>query len=172
MHDTMANPDVSNNIKRGFLSLCLFILCHAQDSPWDSETGWIGRLRLKTNPLKCISIGIYLFEESKKIIHLIFLRFLNIFLVVFFFYLFFMNVRQTRSSQGCSTITSVTHWLINWFSDPLVQISSKHCQTQSGRVRELKFWENGYSKLCVTCHLLHNICFIIFFIKEKLIKKN
>ena len=37
-------------------------------------------------------------------------------------------------------------WLIDWMIDslthPLVQISSKHSQYQTGRARELKFWEN------------------------------
>ena len=41
--------------------------------------------------------------------------------------------------------TSVTH--------PLVQISSKHCQSQTGIVRKLKFWENVHPTLCVMCNL-------------------
>ena len=48
---------------------------------------------------------------------------------------------------------------------PLVQISSKHCQSQTGRDRELKFWENFHPTLgvrCqvsgVTCHLSSVTC--------------
>ena len=38
-----------------------------------------------------------------------------------------------------------------WVSNPLVQIYSKHCQYQTERARELKFWENVLPTLCVTC---------------------
>ena len=38
-------------------------------------------------------------------------------------------------------------------TDPLLQIYSKHFQSQAGRARELKFWEHIHSTLCVTCHL-------------------
>ena len=48
--------------------------------------------------------------------------------------------------------------LINWFIHPLVQISSKHCQSQTGRARELTFWENVHPKLCVMCHVSHVTC--------------
>ena len=76
-------------------------------------------------------------------------------------------------------------WLINSLSDLLVKISSKHSQSQTGRARELKFWENVHPTLCVmchvsdvgchvsrvtcnfslvTCHLSHvQICFLFFF---------
>ena len=43
-------------------------------------------------------------------------------------------------------------------SDPLVQISSKHCQSQTGRARELKFWENLHPTQCVLCHVSHVMC--------------
>ena len=42
--------------------------------------------------------------------------------------------------------------LINSLSDRLVQISSKHCQSQTGRARELKLWDSVHPTLCVTCH--------------------
>ena len=76
---------------------------------------------------------------------------------------------------------SLINSLIHSFTDALVQISSKHCQSQTGRARELKFWENGHPTQCVlchvsrvtchlsgvTCHLSHVIFFNIFFyIKE------
>ena len=36
-----------------------------------------------------------------------------------------------------------------WF----VKIYSKHCQSQTGRARELKFWENVHPTLCVMCYV-------------------
>ena len=54
--------------------------------------------------------------------------------------------------------------LIDSLSDPLVQISSKHCQSQTGRAWELKFWENVHPTcvMCqvshVTCHMWHVMC--------------
>ena len=44
-------------------------------------------------------------------------------------------------------------WLINSVTHPLVKISSKHSQSQTGRARVLKFWENVHPTLCVTCHV-------------------
>ena len=38
---------------------------------------------------------------------------------------------------------------------PLVQIFSKHCQSQTGRARELKCLENVHLTLCVMCHMSH-----------------
>ena len=35
-----------------------------------------------------------------------------------------------------------------------VQISSKHCQSQTRRARELKFKDNVHPTLCVMCHVL------------------
>ena len=60
-------------------------------------------------------------------------------------------------------------------SHPLVQISSEHCQSQTGRARELKFRENVHFTLCVSCllsgvtsHLSSVTCHMSFlFIKEK-----
>ena len=43
-------------------------------------------------------------------------------------------------------------------SDPLVKISSKHSQSQTGRAKELKFWENVHPKLCVLCHVSFVMC--------------
>ena len=78
--------------------------------------------------------------------------------------------------------------MINWLSDPLVQISSNHCQSQAGRARELKFWENVHPTLCVmchvshvachnsllrvTCHLSHDIFLFLFLIYKKIILRN
>ena len=50
--------------------------------------------------------------------------------------------------------------LNNWFIHPLVQISSKHCQSQTGRARELKFWENVHPTLCVMCHVSCVMCHV------------
>ena len=44
---------------------------------------------------------------------------------------------------------------------PKLQISSKHCQTQSGRARELKFWENVHPTLCVMCHVSCVTCYLL-----------
>ena len=54
---------------------------------------------------------------------------------------------------ACSTITSVINYLTHWVRDTLVQISSKHCQSQTGKARELTFWENVHPKQCVMCHV-------------------
>ena len=43
--------------------------------------------------------------------------------------------------------------LTDSLTDPLVQISSKHCQSQTRRARELKFVENVHPTLCVMCHV-------------------
>ena len=51
-------------------------------------------------------------------------------------------------------------WLINWFSDPLVQISSKHCQSKTWRARELKFGENVHPTLCVMCRVSRVMCHV------------
>ena len=48
--------------------------------------------------------------------------------------------------------------LIHWLSDPFVQISSKHCQSQTRRARELKFWEFIHLSPCVTYHMSHVRC--------------
>ena len=45
-------------------------------------------------------------------------------------------------------------------SDPIVQISSKHCHSQTGRDRELKFWENIDPTLCVMCHVSCVMCHV------------
>ena len=48
---------------------------------------------------------------------------------------------------------SIIDWLIEWLSDPLVKISSKHSQSQTGRARVLKFWENVHPTLYFMCHM-------------------
>ena len=45
-------------------------------------------------------------------------------------------------------------------TDPLVQISSKHCQSQTGRARELKLWENVHLALCVMHHVSRVTCHV------------
>ena len=42
--------------------------------------------------------------------------------------------------------------------DPLVKISSYHCQFQTGRARELKFLKNVHATLCVMCHVSSVTC--------------
>ena len=39
-----------------------------------------------------------------------------------------------------------------------MEIYSKHCQSQTIRAGELKFWENVYPPPCVTCHLSYVRC--------------
>ena len=39
-----------------------------------------------------------------------------------------------------------------------MEIYSKHCQSQTGRARELKFWENVRPTLCVMCHVSPVTC--------------
>ena len=75
-------------------------------------------------------------------------------------------IQQTRCSQSCYTITSV----IDSLTDPLVKISSKHSQLQTGRVRELEFCREcslfiphyvSHVKCQaspVTCHVSHVTC--------------
>ena len=46
-----------------------------------------------------------------------------------------------------------------WLSDPLVQISPKQCQSQTGSARELKVWENVHPTLCLMCHVSH-VCHV------------
>ena len=55
---------------------------------------------------------------------------------------------------GSSFINSFIHSL----TDPLVQISSIHCQSQTERARYLKFWENVYPILGVMYHVSHVTC--------------
>ena len=43
--------------------------------------------------------------------------------------------------------------LIHSLSHPSFQISSKHCQSETGRGRELKFGENIHTILSVMCHM-------------------
>ena len=52
--------------------------------------------------------------------------------------------------------------LCHKLTHPLVQISSKHCQSQTGRARELKFSENVHPTLCVTCHTSHVTCHVSY----------
>ena len=47
----------------------------------------------------------------------------------------------------------MVHWLIHSLTGPLVKSPSKHSESQTGRARELQFWENDHPTLCVTCHL-------------------
>ena len=39
-----------------------------------------------------------------------------------------------------------------------LEISSRHCQSQTGRARDLKFLENVHPPPCITCHMSHAIC--------------
>ena len=39
-----------------------------------------------------------------------------------------------------------------------MEIYSKHCQSQTGRARELKLWENIHPTLCVMCHVSCVMC--------------
>ena len=48
--------------------------------------------------------------------------------------------------------------MIDSFTNPLIQISSKHCRSQAGRARQLKFWDNFYPALCVMCHVSRVTC--------------
>ena len=64
------------------------------------------------------------------------------------------NSKQIRCSRGCSTNSFVINKGKWWFVD----IYSEHCQSQTGRARELKFWENVHPTLCVMCHLLCVLC--------------
>ena len=52
--------------------------------------------------------------------------------------------------KGCSTNTFVINQLPDW---SFVEISSKHCLSQTIRARELKFWENIHPSPRVTCHV-------------------
>ena len=38
----------------------------------------------------------------------------------------------------------------------------KNCFSQTGRSRELAFWENAYTQSCITCHLWHIMCHMSF----------
>ena len=83
---------------------------------------------------------------------------------IFFLYafqLFFsFSFWQSRCSRGCSINSFVINSLIKSVSQPLVQISSKHCQSRTGRARELKFWENVHPTLCVMCHVSCVTCHV------------
>ena len=50
----------------------------------------------------------------------------------------------------------------NWVSNPSVQISSKHCQSQTGKARQLKFFENVHPRYvsCVLCHVSCVTCHV------------
>ena len=52
---------------------------------------------------------------------------------------------------------------INWLNHILVQISSEHCQSQTGRARELTFLENVHPTLCVLCHVSCALCHVSLF---------
>ena len=45
-------------------------------------------------------------------------------------------------------------------TDPLVQIYSKDCQSQTRWVRKLKFWENVHNTLCVMCDVSRVTCHV------------
>ena len=47
------------------------------------------------------------------------------------------------------------NWLTDWW---FVEISSKHCQSQTRRAGELKFWENVHLLLCFMCHMSYVKC--------------
>ena len=55
-------------------------------------------------------------------------------------------------------------------SDPLVQLPSKHCQSQTGTARELKFQETVHPTLCVMCHVSPVKIFLFLFKKKKKIR--
>ena len=42
-----------------------------------------------------------------------------------------------------------------------MEIYSKHCQSQTGRARELKFLENVHPTLCVMCHVSCAMCHVL-----------
>ena len=48
--------------------------------------------------------------------------------------------------------------LIDLVTHPLVKISYKHSQSQTGRAKELKFSENIHPTICVMCHVSHVTC--------------
>ena len=45
-------------------------------------------------------------------------------------------------------------------TDPLLKISLKHCQSQTGRAKKLKFWENVHPTTCVMCHMSYVTCHV------------
>ena len=51
-------------------------------------------------------------------------------------------------------------WLIHWATDPLIKIFSNYSQSQTGRARELKCWENVRPTLCVMCNASRVLCHV------------
>ena len=69
-------------------------------------------------------------------------------------YTWYIYINQTRCSRQCSTITSVTDWLIDSFIRwSFSSKSSKHHKDQSVRARELNIWDNVHHPMGVMCHV-------------------
>ena len=67
---------------------------------------------------------------------------------------FSQGYKQTRCSRGCSTITFVTHWLIDGVSQcSFSSKPSKYCYTKTVRARELKCLDNVQHPQFVACHV-------------------
>ena len=87
--------------------------------------------------------------------------FLHIVVEVVDFLICFTNCNfLTDSMQPGLFCNHLCHSLINSVVDPLVQTSSKHCQSQTGRVSVLKFWENVHPTLCVRCQVSDFTCHV------------
>ena len=54
---------------------------------------------------------------------------------------------------------SLINSIIHSFIHPFVKIYSKHSQSQTGRARELKFWENVHPTICVMCLVSYLTCY-------------
>ena len=77
--------------------------------------------------------------------------------------IFGQKQRQYSSSYFITCIdflTDTNRLKIHCIIDPLVQISSKHCQSQIGRAGELKFLKNVHPPPCVTCHVSYGMCHV------------
>ena len=108
--------------------------------------------------------------------HLVIFTFSSLFIAIGWFFVNISYQMWPNNSSETKQFWTVKQKLIGWISklieedlkssifnrlgvasnsltDPLVQISSKHCQSQTKRIRELKFRKNVHPTICVMCHV-------------------
>ena len=75
------------------------------------------------------------------------------------------NHESVSQSVNHEAVYRTAPWLINSLINKLSQrwlmeIYSKHCQSKTGRARQLTFWENVHLTLCVMCHVSCVMCHV------------
>ena len=75
-------------------------------------------------------------------------------------YRFLVINRPGLAGAVLQSSLSLFNSFIHSWTHPLVQISSKYSQFQTGKARKLKFCENVHPTICVLCHVSFVTCYV------------